>query len=72
VLSAIDRDENSAREYDMSRALALVTLKLVGYTEVVQRLLPGMGRDASIVVFGGPARDRLSGLDHGEHGQTAA
>jgi NAD(P)-dependent dehydrogenase (short-subunit alcohol dehydrogenase family) len=58
VLSAIDRDANSARDYDLDRALALVTLKLVGYTEVVHRLLPGMGPDASILVFGGLARDR--------------
>jgi len=34
VLAAIERDENKIREYDVSRALRLVTLKLVGYTEV--------------------------------------
>jgi NAD(P)-dependent dehydrogenase (short-subunit alcohol dehydrogenase family) len=58
VLSAIARDANSARDYDLKRALALVTLKLVGYTEVVHRLLPGMGPDATILLFGGLARDR--------------
>ena len=58
VLAAIDRDSNSAREYDLERALALVTLKLVGYTEVVHRLLPGMAQDASILLFGGLAKDR--------------
>ena len=58
VLAAIDRDSNSARDYDLERALALVTLKLVGYTEVVHRLLPGMAQDASILLFGGLAKDR--------------
>jgi NAD(P)-dependent dehydrogenase (short-subunit alcohol dehydrogenase family) len=58
VLAAIDRDANSAREYDLERALRLVTLKLVGYTEVVHRLLPVMTRDASILLFGGLAMER--------------
>ena len=30
VLSAIDRDQNTASDYDLQRALYLVTLKLVG------------------------------------------
>jgi NAD(P)-dependent dehydrogenase (short-subunit alcohol dehydrogenase family) len=58
VLAAIDRDSNSAREYDLGAALALVTLKLVGYVEVVHRLLPAMAQDASILLFGGLAKDR--------------
>jgi len=58
VLVAIDRDANHAREYDLERALALVTLKLVGYTEVIHRLVPAMARDASILLFGGLAKDR--------------
>jgi NAD(P)-dependent dehydrogenase (short-subunit alcohol dehydrogenase family) len=58
VLVAIDRDANTAREYDLERALALVTLKLVGYTEVIHRLLPRMAADASILLFGGLAKDR--------------
>jgi NAD(P)-dependent dehydrogenase (short-subunit alcohol dehydrogenase family) len=58
VLVAIDRDANAAREYDRVRALQLVTLKLVGYTEVVHRLLPSMQADGSILVFGGLAKDR--------------
>jgi NAD(P)-dependent dehydrogenase (short-subunit alcohol dehydrogenase family) len=58
VLVAIDRDANSAREYDLERALALVTLKLVGYTETIHALLPRMGHDASILLFGGLAKDR--------------
>jgi NAD(P)-dependent dehydrogenase (short-subunit alcohol dehydrogenase family) len=58
VLAAIDRDANTAREYDIAKALELVTLKLVGYTEVVHRLLPAMTPHASILLFGGLAKDR--------------
>ena len=58
VLAAIDRDENRVRDYDIARALRLVTLKLVGYTEVVHVLAPCLAADASIVVFGGLAKER--------------
>jgi NAD(P)-dependent dehydrogenase (short-subunit alcohol dehydrogenase family) len=58
VLAAIERDQNSVREYDISRALKLVTLKLVGYTEVVHALAPRFTADASILVFGGQALRR--------------
>jgi NAD(P)-dependent dehydrogenase (short-subunit alcohol dehydrogenase family) len=58
VLAAIERDANATRDYDRARALQLVTLKLVGYTEVVHRLLPNMAGDGSILVFGGLAKDR--------------
>ena len=55
VLAAIDRDENTVRDYDLKRATYLVTLKLLGYTEVVHTLLPRMHDDSSIVLFGGLA-----------------
>jgi NAD(P)-dependent dehydrogenase (short-subunit alcohol dehydrogenase family) len=58
VLAAIERDLNSVAEYDIERAVRLVTLKLVGYTEVVHALLPRMHDDTSIVVFGGQAKER--------------
>jgi NAD(P)-dependent dehydrogenase (short-subunit alcohol dehydrogenase family) len=58
VLAAIDRDSNTVREYDIEAAVRLVTLKLVGYTAVVNVLLPKLGGDASILMFGGLARDR--------------
>jgi NAD(P)-dependent dehydrogenase (short-subunit alcohol dehydrogenase family) len=58
VLSAIQRDMNTARDYDIDRAINLVTLKLVGYTEVIHSLLPKMAHDASIVLFGGLAKER--------------
>lgn len=58
ALVAIDRDENSVRNYNIAGALNLVTLKLVGYTEVVHVLAPRLRQDASILLFGGLARDR--------------
>jgi NAD(P)-dependent dehydrogenase (short-subunit alcohol dehydrogenase family) len=58
VLAAIERDVNKVREYDIEAALRLVTLKLVGYTEVIHTLLPRMRADSAILIFGGLARDR--------------
>jgi len=58
VLAAIERDYNSVQEYDIGRALRLVTLKLVGYTEVVHALVPRLTENASILVFGGQALRR--------------
>jgi NAD(P)-dependent dehydrogenase (short-subunit alcohol dehydrogenase family) len=58
VLAAIERDENLARSFDVARATRLVTLKLVGNTEVVRVLLPTMTADSAVVLFGGQAKDR--------------
>jgi NAD(P)-dependent dehydrogenase (short-subunit alcohol dehydrogenase family) len=58
VLAAIDRDANSVKDYDLARAIRLVTLKLVGYTEVVHALLPRLSDDSSLVLFGGMAKER--------------
>jgi NAD(P)-dependent dehydrogenase (short-subunit alcohol dehydrogenase family) len=58
VLAAIERDTNKVREYDIVAATRLVTMKLVGYTEVVHALLPRLHDDSSILIFGGLARDR--------------
>jgi NAD(P)-dependent dehydrogenase (short-subunit alcohol dehydrogenase family) len=58
VLAAIERDVNKVGEYDIDAALRLVTLKLVGYTEVIHALLPRMRDDSAILIFGGLARDR--------------
>ena len=58
ALVAIDRDQNTVKDYDIARAIRLVTLKLVGYTEVVHALLPRLRPDAAILIFGGLARDR--------------
>jgi NAD(P)-dependent dehydrogenase (short-subunit alcohol dehydrogenase family) len=58
VLAAIERDSNSVRDYNVAAALRLVTLKLVGYTEVIHALAPHLAADSSILIFGGLARDR--------------
>jgi NAD(P)-dependent dehydrogenase (short-subunit alcohol dehydrogenase family) len=58
VLAAIDRDANSVRDYDIDRAIRLVILKLVGYTEVVHCLAPRLTPDASLLLFGGMAKER--------------
>jgi NAD(P)-dependent dehydrogenase (short-subunit alcohol dehydrogenase family) len=58
VICAVDRDENSVADYDIDKAVELVTVKLVGYTEVVHSLLDRMGPEASTVLFGGMAKDR--------------
>lgn len=59
VLAAIERDANTVRDYDIERAIRLVTLKLVGYTETIHalsdRLAPTV--DTGIVLFGGKAKD---------------
>jgi len=59
VLAAIERDANTAREYDIARAIRLVTLKLVGYTEVIHALLDRLepSGETGIVLFGGRAKD---------------
>lgn len=58
VLAAIERDVNKVREYEIDAAMRLVTMKLVGYTEVIHTLLPRIGDDSAILIFGGLARDR--------------
>ena len=58
VLTAIERDTNSVRDYSVERALRLATLKLVGYTEVLHCLHPRMHGDTSVLLFGGLAKDR--------------
>src|SRR5204862_3824257 len=51
-------DTNSVREYDIDAAMRLVTLKLVGYTEVIHSVLPHFGESSAVLIFGGLARDR--------------
>jgi len=60
VLAAIERDANTIRDYDIDRAIRLVTLKLVGYTEVIHALLDRLDPtvETGIVLFGGRAKDR--------------
>ncbi len=58
VLAAIERDVNSVKDYDIARAIRLVTIKLVGYTETIHALASRLTPEASIVVYGGQARAR--------------
>ncbi len=58
VISAIERDQNTVREYDVARAIRLATLKLVGYTEVVHALVSRLGKESSVLLFGGLAKER--------------
>ncbi len=58
ALVALHRDENKVREYNIDEAIKLVTLKLVGYTECVHVLCSRMQEDASILIYGGLARQQ--------------
>ena len=58
--AAIERDVNTVREYNIDAALRLVTLKLVGYTEVIHRLVPRFRDGASVLIYGGLARDGIT------------
>ena len=58
VIAAIERDLNTLADYNVERAIRLVTLKLVGYTEAIHALRPRFTDRASVVVFGGLALER--------------
>lgn len=58
VLAAIDRDSNTVKDYDIAAAMRLVTLKIVGFTEVIHALLPRLADDSAVLIYGGLARDR--------------
>jgi NAD(P)-dependent dehydrogenase (short-subunit alcohol dehydrogenase family) len=58
VIAAIERDDNSVRKFDIARATRLMTLKLVGYAEVIHTLVSRFEPNTSIVLFGGQAKER--------------
>jgi NAD(P)-dependent dehydrogenase (short-subunit alcohol dehydrogenase family) len=58
VIAGVSRDDNRVTEYDIDAALRLVTLKLVGYTEVVHALRTRLHEESAIVMFGGQAKER--------------
>jgi NAD(P)-dependent dehydrogenase (short-subunit alcohol dehydrogenase family) len=75
ALAALDRDLNSVADYDVVKAIRLVTLKLVGYTETVHAVLGRLTPDASIVIYGGLAKLRpypgsttITTINHGVDG----
>ena len=51
------RDRNSIAAYDVVKASELAITKVVGYTAVVSALAPRLAPDASVLLFGGMARD---------------
>jgi len=58
VITAIERGENSVKNFDVARASRLVTVKLVGYAEVIHSLAARFVPGGSIVLFGGLAKER--------------
>ena len=58
VITAIEQVPNTLRELDIPAAVRVVTIKLVGYAETVRVLLDRFNPDASVVLFGGLAKDR--------------
>lgn len=55
VLAAVERDNNSVRDFDVARATRLAKLKLVGYVEVVHALIGRLAEsvETGIVIGGG-------------------
>jgi len=58
IIGAIERDTNTVKDYNIDRAINLVTMKLVGYTAVIHALHSRLAPNASIVIFGGLAKER--------------
>ncbi|MFE3673263.1 SDR family NAD(P)-dependent oxidoreductase [Streptomyces goshikiensis] len=57
VITAVERDVNSVRDYSVERAVRLATLKVVGYTVAVAALREVLAPTGSVVLFGGVAKD---------------
>ena len=58
VLTAIARDNNPVRQYDIAGAVSLTTMKLVGYPATIHALLDRLSDESAVVLFGGRAKDR--------------
>ena len=58
LITSIEQVNNSLAEFDVAAATRVVTIKLVGYTETVRVLHPRFTPTASVVMFGGVAKDR--------------
>jgi NAD(P)-dependent dehydrogenase (short-subunit alcohol dehydrogenase family) len=57
ALVGVVRDRNSLAAYNVATASELAVLKIVGYPAVVSAVAPRLSQDASILLFGGAARD---------------
>ncbi|MFC8256797.1 SDR family oxidoreductase [Streptomyces sp. NPDC057291] len=58
VITAIKQGVNSLADFDIAEAIESVTTKLVGYTETVRTLHDRFNPGASVVLFGGLAKER--------------
>ncbi|GJF25594.1 MULTISPECIES: SDR family oxidoreductase [Streptomyces] len=58
VITALDRDFNTVRDYRPADATRLLTVKLTGYTAVLHALAPRMSDDSAVVLLGGLASHR--------------
>lgn len=58
VLTAFAPTPVTLHGFNITEAISAITVKLVGYTEVVRCLHSRLGEDAAVVLFGGLAKDR--------------
>ncbi|ADJ45742.1 short-chain dehydrogenase/reductase SDR [Amycolatopsis mediterranei S699] len=58
VVTASHQRPNTLRNFDIAEAITAVTTKLVGYAEAVRVLRERFTPDASVVLFGGLAKER--------------
>jgi NAD(P)-dependent dehydrogenase (short-subunit alcohol dehydrogenase family) len=58
VLCAFFRDRNTVRDLNLTNARDLVTMKVVGYAEVVHALHTRLLPSASVLLYGGGLKDR--------------
>jgi NAD(P)-dependent dehydrogenase (short-subunit alcohol dehydrogenase family) len=58
VVTAVGQAANTLRRFDVTNAVAAVTMKLVGYAETVRVLRERFTPGASVVLFGGLAKER--------------
>ncbi|MFJ9150536.1 SDR family oxidoreductase [Streptomyces sp. NPDC102270] len=58
VITAVGQAANSLAQFNVTDAVAAVTMKLVGYAETVRVLRDRFNPGASVVLFGGLAKER--------------
>jgi NAD(P)-dependent dehydrogenase (short-subunit alcohol dehydrogenase family) len=58
VISAVPQYVNTFADFDIAQAVEAVTVKLVSYTATIRALRDRFTPDASVVLFGGLAKDR--------------
>jgi len=58
VITAVGQAANTLAQFNIADAVSAVTMKLVGYAETVRVLRDRFTPDASVVLFGGLAKER--------------